>query len=197
MLTVPIEVIADLLDKASIVELSVLEMIEDDDTSEAETADAAVDEEGDFDDVAYRELAAAIEELSPEQVYELLTLAQLGAEESEAETWDEAAAEARAIPEDVTAEELIRALVLTDSIENALEQLGFTFEDEDDDAPDEAAADEEEDGDDEDDDDEEEAKTRTRTRTKTKRAAARTRTNAERRRDARTRSRFAVARYRP
>ncbi|HUZ73540.1 MAG TPA: DUF3775 domain-containing protein [Stellaceae bacterium] len=154
MLTVPIDVIADLLDKASIVELSVLEMIEDEETAEPETADAVAEDDDaeNPDDDAYRELVAAIEALSPDQVYELLTLAQLGAEESEAETWDEAAAEARAIPEDVTGEELIRALVLTDAIENALEQLGYTFEDDDDDDDDMIETEDE----DEDDDDEEE-----------------------------------------
>ena len=160
MLTVPIEVIADLLDKASIVELSVLEMIEDEDAAEGATADAGAGEEFEVDDAAYRDLAAAIDALSADQVYELLTLAQLGAEESEAETWDEAAAEARAIPEDVTGEELIRALVLTDAIETALEQLGYTFEDDDDAMVevDEEDEDEEDEEDEDDDEDEEKGK---------------------------------------
>jgi Protein of unknown function (DUF3775) len=156
MLTVPIETIADLLDKASLVELSVLEMIEDEDLSETEAEEEAApdeEEEEDNEDAAYRDLAAAIDRLPAAQIYELLTLAQLGAEESEADTWDEAAAEARAIPADVATEELIRTLVLTDAIETALEQLGYTFEEEDDEVLDE----EDEDEEDEDDEDKDEA----------------------------------------
>ena len=73
---------------------------------------------------------------------------QLGAEDTESSSWDEAAAEARAIPEADRVGELLRALVLTDAVEAALAQLGYEFEDEDEDDEDESG-DEEASGDEE------------------------------------------------
>ena len=127
MLRMPIEAIVDLLDKAAAVEITVFEA--DEDETEIDAGDAEAEEDL-AEDPSYRELADAIEEMSPDELQQLLTLARLGAEEAVASTWEEAAAEASAIPEDERIEELLRALILTDAIESALAHLGYELEDE-------------------------------------------------------------------
>ena len=127
MLRMPIEAIVDLLDKAAAVEITVFEA--DEDETEIDAGDAEAEEDL-AEDPSYRELADAIEEMSPDELQQLLTLARLGAEETVASTWEEAAAEASAIPEDERIEELLRALILTDAIESALAHLGYELEDE-------------------------------------------------------------------
>ena len=146
MLRMPIEAIVDLLDKAAAVEITVFEA--DEDETEIDAGDAEAEEDL-AEDPSYRELADAIEEMSPDELQQLLTLARLGAEETEASTWEEAAAEASAIPEDERIEELLRALILTDAIESALAHLGYELGDEDE-GEDEEAEDESEDDEDED-----------------------------------------------
>jgi hypothetical protein len=144
MLTVPIDVIADMLDKAADVEITVFEL---EDTATGDDAeDATALAEVDLaNDPSYRALADMIAAMSADEQHQLLTLAQLGDEEAEASTWEQAAAVASAIPAEDRVGELLRAFVLTDAIEAALEQLGHEFEDEEDEedgegGPDDAAA---------------------------------------------------------
>lgn len=148
MLRIPIDVIAELLDKAADVEITVFE-VEEDESPDADGASEAAEEEDDglAADPSYRELEQAIGEMSSDELHQLLTLAQLGAEETESSTWDEAAAEANAIPEADRSDELLRALILTDAIKTALAQLGYTLdeEDEEDEEDDDEDKDEDED----------------------------------------------------
>lgn len=143
MLTVPIDVIAELLDKAADIEITVFELDDADAGEDAEDATALADADL-ADDPSYRALSDMIAAMSADEQHQLLTLVQLGDEEAEASTWEQAAAEARAIPAEDRVGELLRALVLTDAIETALEQLGYEFEDEEDEDDGEGGPDDEE-----------------------------------------------------
>lgn len=125
MLTMAVEDINELLEKAALVDI--------------------VAEDSDLDDENYGALVDAVEALSPEEVHQLLTLDRLGHEESEAETWQDAAAEASSIPEEERLLALVDALVFAEAIEAALATLGYaTEEDEEDEESEESEEDEDE-----------------------------------------------------
>jgi len=154
MLSVPVDRITMLLEQASQVGSEPAE-------NEAETGEATAE---DFADLpAYRELTAMLDEFTPEELYELLALAAIGAGEIAEEAWDEAVTRAQATAAEEAVAELARILVVTDAIENALDRLGYTVsedgdDDDDDDDEDEDGDEDEDEDDDEDEEDEEEDK---------------------------------------
>ena len=156
MLSVPVDRITMLLEQASQVGSEPAE-------SEAETGEAETGE--DFADLpAYRELTAMLDEFTPEELYELLALAAIGAGEIAEESWNEAMARAQSTAAEEAVAELARILVVTDAIENALDRLGYTVsedDDDDDDEEDEDDDDEDEEEDEDEDEDEEEGKKET------------------------------------
>lgn len=148
MLSVPVDRITMLLEQASQVGSEPAE-------SEAETGEAETGE--DFADLpAYRELTAMLDEFTPEELYELLALAAIGAGEIAEESWNEAVARAQSTAAEEAVAELARILVVTDAIENALDRLGYTVSEDDDEDEDEDDEDEDEDEDEEEDEDEDE-----------------------------------------
>lgn len=151
MLSVPVDRITMLLEQASQVGSEPAE-------NEAETGEAVPE---DFADLpAYRELTAMLDEFTPEELYELLALAAIGAGEIAEEAWDEAVTRAQATAAEEAVAELARILVVTDAIENALDRLGYTVSEDgdDDDEDDEDEDDEDEEDEDEDEEDEEKDK---------------------------------------
>jgi hypothetical protein len=149
MLSVPVDRITMLLEQASQVGSEPAES----ETGEAETGE-------DFADLpAYRELTAMLDEFTPEELYELLALAAIGAGEVAEESWNEAVTRAQATAAEEAVAELARILVVTDAIENALDRLGYTVsedgDDEDEDDEDEDDDEDEEEDEDEDEDEEE------------------------------------------
>jgi hypothetical protein len=145
MLSVPIDRITMLLEQASQVASTSVDEAEESESAGANGVEDFVDLPG------YPELAAMLGDLTPEEVYELLALAAIGAGELAEDSWDAAIAQAQSVAADEAVLELARVLVVTDAIENALDRLGYTLSEEED-GDDE---DEDEEDDDEDEDDEE------------------------------------------
>jgi uncharacterized protein DUF3775 len=135
MLTISLDRLFELLDKASEVEV-------------AEPVEAAASRMQTIDDLdlvladdpAYREMMALLDALGPDEIYELLALGFLARNAAALDEWQAMIEQARAVPEDSVFEELIRMLLLTDEIELALERLGYSVvdgDDEDEEAEDE------------------------------------------------------------
>ena len=143
MLSVPIDRITMLLEQASQVASTSVDEAEESESAGANGVEDFVDLPG------YPELAAMLGDLTPEEVYELLALAAIGAGELAEDSWDAAIAQAQSVAADEAVLELARVLVVTDAIENALDRLGYTLSEEED------GDDEDEEDDDEDEDDEE------------------------------------------
>jgi hypothetical protein len=123
MITMRIDVIADLLERASRVSDLRIE------TNEYDGDDAEDTAGSDRDEAAQNEFVAALTELSTGEAEELLALHRFGSEQGEASiTWQEAMEAARNTPEDERLETLIEALTLADAIEAALADLGYTLE---------------------------------------------------------------------
>ena len=135
MLTISLDRLVDLLEKAAEVDIPETAITEDG-TEETEMSAEAL-EEMLADDPAYGDLVESVERLTPEETDEVLALGLLARSDASAEQWQAMVEQARAIPEDVAADELLRMLLLTDELETALEQLGYFAEeaDEDEEAP--------------------------------------------------------------
>jgi Protein of unknown function (DUF3775) len=130
MLTISNDRIASLLDKALDVEVPDI-IAEDDDEVTLEDLSAAL-EEALSGDPAFRALAAAVGELSTDEAYELLAVAQIGEEDDdEPPDFDDALARVRAAVDEPPASGLLQILLMTDAIESGLERLGYAFDDED------------------------------------------------------------------
>lgn len=167
MLTIPLDRVMELLDKAADVEVPVLPVVED------ETEDGAIMDIDALDDIlaedpAYQALIAALEGLSPQELRELLALSLLARSDGGSEVWQPMIEQAHAVPEDDRLDILVSTLLLTDDIEQALERLGYAEEesedetDEDEEEEEEVAHQDEtaEEGQDEDEEEEEEAESR-------------------------------------
>ncbi|MGO8919078.1 MAG: DUF3775 domain-containing protein [Stellaceae bacterium] len=129
MLTISLERVVDLLDKADEIELPELAL-------PREGAEAAISEADEIDelladDPAYQALAAAIATLTPGEACDLLALALLEQNSAERDEWQAMLERARDVPEDEVAEQIVQALVLTDDIVLALERLGYSVADDD------------------------------------------------------------------
>ena len=147
MLTIPIDRITRLLEQAS-----QIWTFPEYDTGGNVAAALAARAGGDLeqalaDTTAYRELAAMLHELTPEEVRELLTVAAIGAaDESDDESWAVTLRDARLVPTEEALSRLARLLVLTDAVENGLDRLGYVddlddkeFDDDDFNDPNDAA----------------------------------------------------------
>ena len=121
MLAMPIGRIAVIIDQAADVDSSSF-----DDENETEAADAAgrADEADDSADTA---LAEMLDDLTPEETYELLALALLGESENADQSWGAAVERAQAIDEDEALDRLVRSLVMTNAIEIGLNRLGYNL----------------------------------------------------------------------
>jgi Protein of unknown function (DUF3775) len=148
MLTISLDRLVDLLEKAAEVDIPETVITQDGAEEETEMSAEAL-EEILADDPAYGDLVEAVERLTPEETDEVLALALLARNAASAEQWQALVEQARAVPEEDAADELLRMLLLTDELETALEQLGYFAEDseeseEDEEAPAEEVSDEDE-----------------------------------------------------
>jgi hypothetical protein len=145
MLTISLDQLVELLEKAAEVDIPETAITEDGAEEETEMSAEAL-EEILADDPAYGDLVQAVERLTPEETDEVLALALLARNDASAEQWQAMVERARAIPEEDATDELLRTLLLTDELETALEQLGYFAEEaeEDDEAPEEEVSDEDE-----------------------------------------------------
>jgi exosome complex component RRP41 len=139
MLTISLDRLTDLLEKAADVEIP-----EAEDDADAELG---VEELGEVlaDDPAYDVLVTAVEALAPQETEEVLALALLARNAASLDEWQAMVERARAVEEDEASEEIVRVLLLTDEIETALAQLGYLAGDESD-AEEEEEEEEEEEG---------------------------------------------------
>lgn len=158
MLTIPSERIALLLERASEVWNIPARNVSEDEPRRQTKGVTSELIEGLAETPAYRELTVMVEELDPEEIYELLALAAIGDSDDLEEAWEIAVQHAETIAIEDAASELARLLVLTDSIETGLDRLEYfnDVEDEDGDEDEmerektaETDADEEEDADEE------------------------------------------------
>ena len=156
MLSMPIDRVVELLEKAEEVEVPATIIAEG--TVELSDDDIATSlEEVLADDPAYEALAAAVESLVPQELLELIALSLLNRNAAEIEQWPAMLEEARGVAVEDASGTVIATLLLTDDIEQALDRIGYidsTSEDESEEAADESA--EEEEGADEEDGVEEE-----------------------------------------
>jgi hypothetical protein len=145
MLTISLDRLVDLLEKAAEVDIPETAITEDGAGEETEMSAEAL-EEILADDPAYGDLVEAVERLTPEEADEVLALSLLARNDASAEQWQAMVEQARAVPEAETTDELLRMLLLTDQLETALEQLGYFAEEseEDEEAPAEEVSDEDE-----------------------------------------------------
>lgn len=122
MLSMPIEKIELLLNQAALIELPIEEKQQSSDLDATEDGwNATI-----ADTEAYQALLAGLEDLSVQELYELLALAQLSEEDEEGkQPWSELVQESQDVSEDEAIESLLRALILTDAIEAGLEKLGY------------------------------------------------------------------------
>jgi hypothetical protein len=85
------------------------------------------------DDPAFGQLVEAVGRLTPDETGEVLALALLARNAASLDEWQAMVEQARTIPEETIADELLRTLLLTDELETALEQLGYLAEDDEED----------------------------------------------------------------
>ena len=124
MLTIPIERITLILNGASAVELT--DVIESEVQAEAEAEETGDDSaEEAFATPAQRSLIAALQTLSPDELYELLALAEMAGFEGSPGAWDSAVQRAQTTAAEDTIERLVRILVLSDAVEVGLDRLGY------------------------------------------------------------------------
>ncbi len=142
MLTISLDRLVDLLEKAAEVDIPETAITEDGAEEETEMSAEAL-EEILADDPAYGDLVEAVERLTPEETDEVLALALLARNAASAEQWQAMVEQARAVPEEETTDELLHMLLLTDELETALEQLGYFAEESEEPEEDEESAAEE------------------------------------------------------
>jgi hypothetical protein len=145
MLTISLDQLVELLEKAAEVDIPETAITENG-AEEGTDVSAEALEEMLADDPAYGDLVDSVERLTPEETDEVLALALLARNGASAEQWQAVLEQARAIPEADATDELLRTLLLTDDLETALEQLGYFAEEaeEDEEAPAEEVSDEDE-----------------------------------------------------
>lgn len=154
MLTIPLDRLLALLDKASAVEIPVPASSEDETAGHETGAPLGEVLAG---DPAYGEMMEAIGTLTPDEVYELLALGLLARNGAALDEWQAMVEQARATPEESAVDELVQTLLLTDEIEIALERLGYALdgdEEGEEEEEDEGEEDEEENASDEEEDEE-------------------------------------------
>lgn len=124
MLTIPIERIALILNRASEVEPA--DVIESEVQAEAETEETGGESAEDaFATPAQRSLIAVLETFNPDELYELLALAEMAGFDGAPGSWESAMQRAQTTAADNAVEHLVRILVLSDAVEVGLERLGY------------------------------------------------------------------------
>jgi hypothetical protein len=124
MLTIPIERITLILDRASAVEPA--DVILSEAQAEAETEDTGDgSEEAEFATPAQQSLIEVLETLTQDELYELLALAEMAGFDGGSPSWQSALARAQATAADDAVEHLVRILVLSDAVEVGLDRLGY------------------------------------------------------------------------
>ncbi len=124
MLTIPIERITLILNRASEVESAGLVESEAQAETETEEADDESAVEA-FAAPAQRSLIATLETLNRDELYELLALAEIAGFDGAPGSWESAMARAQVTAADDAIEQLARILVLSDAVEVGLERLGY------------------------------------------------------------------------
>lgn len=81
-----------------------------------------------LDDLTYREVVAAIEDLEPGQQAQLVALMWLGRGDFETDEWEAAVEQAQEQSNDRTAEYLLATPLVADFLEEGLDLLGYTCE---------------------------------------------------------------------
>jgi hypothetical protein len=123
MLTIPIERITLILDRASEVEPA--DVIESELQAEAEAENAGNDSaEETFATPAQRSLIETLEALTQDELYELIALAEMAGFDGSPDSWTSAIQRAQATAAEDAVEHLVRILVLSDAVEVGLGRLG-------------------------------------------------------------------------
>jgi Protein of unknown function (DUF3775) len=129
MLTISLDRLIDLLDKAA--EIDMPETAHAEEGAQGRAAGGVEGlEELLADDPAYGNLVEALDQLTPEEANEVLALALLTRNDASLDEWPTMLEQARILPDEATASELLRLLLLTDELELALERLGYIADDE-------------------------------------------------------------------
>jgi hypothetical protein len=124
MLTIPIERITLILDRASAVEPA--DVILSEAQTEAEIEETGGDDgEAEFATPAQQSLIEVLETLTQDELYELLALAEMAGFDGGQPSWQSAMARAQATAVDDAVEHLVRILVLSDAVEVGLDRLGY------------------------------------------------------------------------
>lgn len=82
-----------------------------------------------LDDLSYREVVAAIDDLEPDQQASLVALMWLGRGDFDVEEWDAALEQAMEQANDRTAEYLLATPLVADFLEEGLDLLGYSCDD--------------------------------------------------------------------
>lgn len=141
MLTISLDRLGDLLEKAA--EIDLILPVPTDDDEAGTTAVEQMTVEDVVADAEYQDLLQSLKALPPNEQYELLALGLLGRNDAGADEWQAMLEQARALQEEDILEEVARIILLTDEIETALDHLGIDL-DNDDDEPSEEGPEEEE-----------------------------------------------------
>ncbi len=142
MLTISLDRLGDLLEKAA--EIDLILPVPTDDDEAATTAVEQMIVEDVVADAAYQDLLQSLKALPTNEQYELLALGLLGRNDAGADEWQEMLEQARALHEEDILEEVARIMLLTDEIETALDHLGIDLDSDDDELSEEGPEEEEE-----------------------------------------------------
>lgn len=140
MLTISLDRLGDLLEKAA--EIDLILPVPTDDEEAGSTAVEQMIVEDVVADAAYQDLLQSLKALPPNEQYELLALGLLGRNDAGADEWQAMLDEARALHAEDILGEVARIMLLTDEIETALDNLGIDL-DSDDEEPSEEGPEEE------------------------------------------------------
>jgi uncharacterized protein DUF3775 len=127
MLTISLERLSDLLEKAAAVELAL--PLPADDEEGGPFAEEEIVGEDDLDDDAYRDLLQSLAALPREEQQELMALALLARSDVGSDEWESMLEQAGSQLGENPSDELARILLVTDEIETALDRLGIDSED--------------------------------------------------------------------
>ncbi len=126
MLTISLDRLSDLLEKAAEIDLALPFSADEEETDATAAEEIAIDDA--IDDPAYQELLQSLGALPPGEQYELMALALLARGDAGPDEWEAMLEQARALRDVDLVDELARVMLLTDEIEMALDRLGIDLE---------------------------------------------------------------------
>jgi hypothetical protein len=126
MLTISLDRLSDLLEKAAAVELALL--LPANDGEAGSPGEEEIVSEDPIDDKAYRDLLQSLAALPREEQQELMALALLGRSDGASDEWDSMLEQADSQLGENPTDELARIMLVTDEIETALDRLGIDGE---------------------------------------------------------------------